>query len=169
MIDDDTTLHDGSDTRGSARQRAIEAYESARDSVSGAGRKAASSLTAAPLIALAGGIAAGALIAALLPRTDAETRLVRPTAKRVKDTARAAYKAAKDTGGDKLNALGINREKGEDTIRSLFQGVSDAASAKSVPGLANSTSNKRPTTRPTRNSSGGWKTLSIPIPVFIPS
>ena len=129
MIDDDTTLHDGSDTRGSARQRAIEAYESARDSVSGAGRKAASSLTEAPLIALAGGLAAGALIAALLPRTDAETRLVRPTAKRVKDTARAAYKAAKDTGGDKLNALGINREKGEETIRSLFQGVTDAARA----------------------------------------
>ena len=107
MIDDDTTA----DTGSSARQRAIEAYESARDSVSGAGRKAASSLTEAPLIALAGGIAAGALIAALLPRTDAETRLVRPTAKRVKDTARAAYKAAKVTGSDKLNALGLNREK----------------------------------------------------------
>src|SRR5690349_22624833 len=119
MIDNDTNADTGTGT--SARQRAIEAYENARDSVSGAGRKAASSLTEAPLIALAGGIAAGALIAALLPRTDAETRLVRPTAKRVKDTARAAYKAARDTGSDKLNALGLNREKGEETIRSLFQ------------------------------------------------
>ena len=127
MIDDDTTADTGTGT--SARQRAIEAYESARDSVSGAGRKAASSLTEAPLIALAGGIAAGALIAALLPRTDAETRLVRPTAKRVKDTARAAYKAARDTGSDKLNELGLNREKGEETIRRLFQGVTDAAKA----------------------------------------
>ena len=92
MIDDDTTA----DTGSSARQRAIEAYESARDSVSGAGRKAASNLTEAPLIALAGGIAAGALIAALLPRTESETRLVRPTAKRVKDTARASADAAMD-------------------------------------------------------------------------
>ena len=113
----------------SARQRAIEAYESARDSVSGAGRRAAGTLGEAPLIALAGGLAAGALIAALLPRTDSETRLVRPTAKRVKDTARAAYNAARDTGGDRLNALGLNREKGEETIRSLLEGVTDAVKA----------------------------------------
>jgi len=129
MIDDDTTLHDGSDGRGSARQRAIEAYEGARDSVSGAGRRAANSLAEAPLIALAGGIAAGALIAALLPRTDAEAKLVRPTARRVKDTARAAYNAARETGSDRLNDLGLNREKGEETIRTLLQGVTDAAKA----------------------------------------
>jgi hypothetical protein len=126
---DDTATHDGTDSRGSTRQRAIEAYESARNSVSGAGRKAADTLGEAPLIALAGGIAAGALIAALLPRTDAETRLLRPTARRVKKTARAAYKAARDTGGDRLNALGLNRDKGEETIRSLLQGVTDAAKA----------------------------------------
>ena len=113
----------------SARQRAIEAYENARDSVSGAGRRAANGLSEAPLIALAGGLAAGALIAALLPRTESEARLVRPTARRVKDTARAAYKAAKETGTDKLNDLGLSREKGEETIRSLFQGVTDAAKA----------------------------------------
>ncbi len=112
----------GIETRRSARQRAIEAYESA-------GRRASNSLSEAPLIALAGGIAAGALIAALLPRTDAETKLVRPTARRVKNTARAAYKAAKDTGSDRLNELGINRQKGEETIRSLLDGVRDAAKA----------------------------------------
>ena len=106
----------------SPRQRAIEAYESARG-------RAAGTLGEAPLIALAGGLAAGALIAALLPRTDAETRAVRPTARRVKDTARAAYKAAKDTGSARLNEAGITREKGEETIRSLFEGVSDAARA----------------------------------------
>jgi len=129
MIDDDTTAHTGAGTGTSPRQRAIEAYESARDSVSGAGRRAANGLSEAPLIALAGGLAAGALIAALLPRTESEARLVRPTARRVKDTARAAYKAAKDTGTDKLNELGLSREKGEETIRSLFQGVTDAARA----------------------------------------
>ncbi len=106
----------------SRRQRAIEAYAGARDRTAG-------SLAEAPLIALAGGIAAGALIAALLPRTAAETRAVRPTARRVKDSAKAAFKAAKDTGTDKLNEVGITREKGEDTLRSLFRGVSDAARA----------------------------------------
>lgn len=108
--------------RRTARQRAIEAYESA-------GRRAGDSLGEAPLIALAGGIAAGALIAALLPRTDAEAKLVRPTARRVKNSARAAYKAARDTGGERLDELGLNRQKGEDTIRSLLDGVTDAAKA----------------------------------------
>jgi hypothetical protein len=122
MIDNDPTTPERSGGTASARQRAIEAYDGARDRVS-------DTLGEAPLIALAGGIAAGALIAALLPRTRSEARLVRPTARRVKDTARAAYRAAKDTGSDRLNELGLNREKGEETIRSLLQGVTDAARA----------------------------------------
>lgn len=117
-------IDEGAPARRTARQRAIEAYESA-------GRRAGNSLSEAPLIALAGGIAAGALIAALLPRTSAETKLIRPTARRVKDTARAAYKAARDTGSDKLNELGLNRQKGEETIRSLLDGVREAAKASS--------------------------------------
>lgn len=105
-----------------ARQRAIEAYESARD-------RAGDTLGEAPLLALAGGIAAGALIAALLPGTGTEERLVRPTARRVRKTAKAAYQAARDTGSDKLGELGLTREKGEETIRSLLEGVTDAAKA----------------------------------------
>ena len=62
--------------------------------MSGAGQRAADNLAEAPLIALAGGLAAGALIAALLPRTDSETRLVKPTARRVRDGAKAAFDAA---------------------------------------------------------------------------
>jgi len=124
MTDRDTspTAMDNHGDGASARQRAIEAYEGARD-------RATSTLSEAPLIALAGGIAAGALLAALLPRTNAETRAVRPTARRLKATARSAYEAAKDTGTQRLDELGINRQKGEETIRSLLQGVTDAAKA----------------------------------------
>jgi hypothetical protein len=110
------------------RQRAIEAYAGARD-------RATDTLGEAPLLALAGGLAAGALIAALLPRTETEARAVRPTARRVKDTARAAFDAAKGTGSQRLDELGINREKGEDTIRSLLQGVTDAAKASAEAAL----------------------------------
>ena len=113
----------------SARQRAIAAYENARGGVSDAGRKAADTLTEAPLVALAGGLAAGALIAALLPRTKAETEALRPTARRVRKTAREAVRAAKDTGTGRLEELGLTREKGEETIRSLLEGVTDAAKA----------------------------------------
>ena len=106
----------------SPRQRAIEAYEGARD-------RATDTLGQAPLLALAGGIAAGALIAALLPRTETETRLVRPTARRVKDSARAAAEAARVTGTQRLEEHGISREKGEETIRNLLDGLTDAARA----------------------------------------
>jgi hypothetical protein len=110
--------YQGSDS--GARQRAIEAYDSARERVS-------DTLGEAPLLALAGGLAAGALIAALLPRTEAETRAVRPTARRVKQSARAAYEAAKDTGSQRLDELGLNRERAEETIRSLLSDVTQAA------------------------------------------
>src|SRR3954454_13302440 len=115
-------------TSASTRQRAIEAYVGARDRVS-------DTFGEAPLIALAGGLAAGALIAALLPRTRSEARLVRPTARRVKDTARAAYRAAKDTGTERLDELGLNREKGEKTIRSLVGGGTEGAAESRKGGL----------------------------------
>jgi hypothetical protein len=124
MIDNETRngTNDDQADGSSPRQRAIEAYEGARERVSG-------TLGEAPLIALAGGIAAGALIAALLPRTEAETRAIRPTARRVRRTAQDAFQAARDIGTQRLDELGINRAKGEETIRSLLQGVTDAAKA----------------------------------------
>jgi hypothetical protein len=128
MTDQDTN-DQGNSFAGTARQRAIEAYDSARDGVAGAGRKAAGTLSEAPLIALAGVAAAGALIAALLPRTKAEAEALRPAVRRVRKTAKAAIDAARETGSGRLNELGITRDKGEDTIRSLFQGVTDAAKA----------------------------------------
>jgi hypothetical protein len=102
------------------RTSRIEAYDNDRGGLT-------DTLSEAPLIALAGGLAAGALIAALLPRTQAETRAVRPTARRIKQSARAAYDAAKDTGAQRLDELGLNRERAEETIRSLLGDVSEAA------------------------------------------
>lgn len=123
MIDQGTSNSTpGEPENSSARQRAIEAYEGARD-------RASDTLGQAPLLALAGGIAAGALIAALLPRTEAEVRAVRPTARRVKNSARAALDAAKDKGTQRLDELGLTRGKAEETVRNLLEGVADAAKA----------------------------------------
>ncbi|QNP42660.1 hypothetical protein H9L15_10880 [Sphingomonas daechungensis] len=78
---------------------------------------------------LAAGLAAGAAIAALLPRTRTEDRLLKPVTDRARETARVAVQAAKDAGQGRLDELGLTREKGSDTIRSIFQGFSDAAKA----------------------------------------
>jgi uncharacterized protein YjiS (DUF1127 family) len=118
MTDNRTGSAQGNDA--GSRQSAIESYGSARERVS-------DTLGEAPLIALAGGLAAGALIAALLPGTDTETRAIRPTARRVKQSARAALQAAKDTGTQRLEDLGLSRERAEETIRSLLSDVTEAA------------------------------------------
>ncbi|HEX6783579.1 MAG TPA: hypothetical protein VF098_02840 [Sphingomicrobium sp.] len=119
MPEQDNIADQGS---SSPRQRAIEAYEGARD-------RTVDTLGEAPLLALAGGIAAGALIAALLPRTETEARLVRPTARRVKDTARAAIDAARTTGKDRFADMGLTREKGEQTLNGFLDGLKDTARA----------------------------------------
>jgi hypothetical protein len=119
MTDRDT---EGTEAQESSRGRAIRAYEHSRN-------RAADTLGQAPLLALAGGLAAGALIAALLPRTDAETRLVRPTARRVKNSARAAAEAARDTGKQRFEDLGFTREQGAKQLNNFLDGLRDTAKA----------------------------------------
>ncbi|QIK77632.1 hypothetical protein G7077_00555 [Sphingomonas piscis] len=123
---------------GNARQRALDAYGSARDGVANARQRTSQGLDEAPLIAIAGGLAAGALIAALLPKTDTETKALRPVGKRLTDTAKAAATAAKDTGTQRLAELGLTPEKGKDTLRTILEGVTDAAktSAQAALGTA---------------------------------
>ena len=76
-----------------------------------------------------------AAIAALLPRTRAEDKLVKPVAARARDTARTAVQAAKDAGQDRLDELGLTRQKGSDVIRSIIEGAGDAAKASAQAAL----------------------------------
>jgi hypothetical protein len=113
---------ESTETRESPRGRAIRAYGDARG-------RATDTLSQAPLLALAGGLAAGALIAALLPRTDAEAKLVRPTARRVKNSARAAVEAARDTSKQRFQDLGFTREQGTKQLNNFLEGLRDTAKA----------------------------------------
>lgn len=122
MINEDNSREASVSGSSAARQKAIEAYAGARD-------RATDTLGQAPLIALAGGIAAGALIAALLPRTETETRLVRPTARRVKGSAKAALDAARSASKQNFKELGFTREKGEETFNNFLDGLKETARA----------------------------------------
>lgn len=121
--------------RSTPRQRAIEAYGNARDRVNNAGQRAGETLQEAPLAVLAAGLAAGAAIAALLPRSRAEDKLLRPVTDRARETARSAVQAAKDAGQGRLDELGLTRQKGSDAIRSIIEGASDAAKASAQAAL----------------------------------
>ena len=115
------------DAYDGARERAIEAYEATRDRAADAGVKAREGVGQAPFLALGGGLALGALLAAILPKTKAEDRLLGPVGGRITDGAKAAAEAARDAGREKLTELNITRDAGTSAVQSLFKGLGDAA------------------------------------------
>jgi len=115
------------DVYDSARTRAVGAYDSARERASAATTRASDGIDEAPLVALAGGLAVGALLAALLPRTAQEDKLLGPMGGRITGGARNAVDAAKEAGRDKLNELNLTREAGSSTLQTLAKSVSEAA------------------------------------------
>jgi hypothetical protein len=118
------------------RERAIQAYDDARE-------RAGEAFDQAPLIAVAGGLAAGALIAALLPRTRTEERLLRPVTDRARETARTAVQAAKDAGQSRLEELGLTKDKGRDTVRQLIESARDAAKTSADAALSSARGSDR--------------------------
>ena len=110
---------------GSARDGAANAYESTRKGAARAGQRTAEEINANPLAALVGGLALGAIVAGLLPRTERETRSMGALGGRINDKAREAARAARDTGRDKLDELGFNRDN-------LGQKISELASSASA-------------------------------------
>jgi hypothetical protein len=104
----------------SARERAIETYDNARD-------RARDQLEGSPLLALGGGLAIGALVGALMPKTRAEARLMGKVGSRITTGARDAFDAAKEAGREKLTELNITRDAGAGAVQSLIDGLGEAA------------------------------------------
>jgi ElaB/YqjD/DUF883 family membrane-anchored ribosome-binding protein len=116
-----------------ARDRASEAYEAARAKASEASHATAQTVEEQPLVALIGGLALGALVAAVLPRTQRETEVLGAVGSKITNAAKTAAFAARDAGKERLDELGLTPEKARDTVRQL---VSDAASAATSAGTA---------------------------------
>lgn len=112
------------DTLSSAKDKANQFVGSARSSATQARQKTADGIDASPVAALIGGLALGALAAAVLPRTRKEDELFGEIGGRINDTARGAAQAATDAGRDKLEELGINKDAAIDKARELAQSVS---------------------------------------------
>ncbi len=103
------TTGTGSGGRERQRSRAAEAYESrrsqtsaayagARGSVTRVGERTGEEIRANPVAALAGGFAVGALLAAVLPRTEREAQLLGGVGTKINDAAREAARSAADAG-----------------------------------------------------------------------
>jgi hypothetical protein len=110
----------------SARERASSALDSTREGAALAGRKTAEGVEANPIAALLGGLAIGAAVAALLPRTSREDAVLGKIGGRITDGARQAAEAAREAGREKLGELGLSREGAREKLHAFASGAGDA-------------------------------------------
>ncbi len=115
------------DAYASGRDRAADAYATAREKARSAGRSATDSLDTNPMAAVVGGLALGAVIGALLPRTEREAKVLGAVGDKLHAVAREAADAAREAGRDKLAELGISHDHARDAIKSMIDGVIAAA------------------------------------------
>jgi ElaB/YqjD/DUF883 family membrane-anchored ribosome-binding protein len=112
-----------------AKARSADAMTSTKASARAAADKAATGIEHNPLVALVGGLAIGAIAAALLPRTKQEDKTVGNIGNKVRETASSAIKNARETGKEQLDALGVNSGAAKDQMRELFEKITSAASS----------------------------------------
>lgn len=94
-----------------------------------AGRKAAGGVESFPMAALIGGIAAGAAIGALLPRTRQEDELLGSIGGAINDRAKDAVSAARDAGQATLGELGISTDAAGKQVGKLIDSLTRAAAS----------------------------------------
>ncbi len=111
----------------SVRDSSAKAASATKDSVKTAARTTTAELEKNPLISLVGGIALGAIAAALLPKTERETKMLGKTSTRLRETASDAVTAARTAGKDQLDALGISTGAARDQLRDVITKIGEAA------------------------------------------
>jgi ElaB/YqjD/DUF883 family membrane-anchored ribosome-binding protein len=107
-----------------ARERTASAYEAARSRASDVTRKASDQLTLYPLGAVVGGFLVGALVGALLPRTETETKALGKTGRKLTGAAKEAAQRGLDAGREQLGEL---RTRAAETVS---EAVADVVGGK---------------------------------------
>lgn len=138
-----TGHHAAGEHRGAhgLRDQASHALEVSRDSASSAAQKASDAIETNPLAVLAGGLALGVLVGALLPRSQKESDLLAPLGQRLRDGVTAAFDAARDAGKSEMEEQGLTRDaardQGKDLLDGLMKVLTAAANAGAKAGKAN--------------------------------
>jgi ElaB/YqjD/DUF883 family membrane-anchored ribosome-binding protein len=88
-----------------ARTRTYSAYEAARGRASDVTRQATEQVAVYPVAAVVGGIAVGALLGWLLPRTRREEELLAPAGRRITEVARDAAQRGVDAGKQQIDEI----------------------------------------------------------------
>ena len=118
-----------SDAYNAARERTSAAFGSASERAGRAAEKTSETIDTNPMMALAGGLALGAVLAALLPKTRKEEELLGDYGRKINETAREAARAAKEAGTGKLDELGYNRDNIKQKVDALRSDAAEIAAA----------------------------------------
>ena len=110
-----------------AKASMASAVETARGKAKEAAGKATTGVGQNPVAAILGGLAIGAVAAALLPRTAQEDRVAGPVGKKMRDTAKGAVNAARESGMEQLGTLGFSSDAAKDQVRGLVKKLVSAA------------------------------------------
>lgn len=110
------------------RDGASRAYDRTREGARTGARKTGEGINENPFIALAGGLAIGAILGSLIPRSRKERELLSDVGRDLNTRAHGAYDAARQAGAQKLEERGITPEAAENAIRDVARGIGDAAS-----------------------------------------
>jgi len=86
-------------------------------------RKAGESFDAYPIAAMAGGLALGVVVGALLPRTRQEEQLLGSLGEALNERANDAFSAARDAGRTKLDELGLSTDAAGKQVGKLVESV----------------------------------------------
>ena len=112
-----------------AKASAQKAAKSAKATAKKATVRTSQTVESNPLAVVAGGLAIGAIIAALIPRTKREDELVGKVGKSVRATASKAAKTATATAKAQMNELGLNADAAKGQLRDIVSKISEAASS----------------------------------------
>ncbi|WP_414902958.1 hypothetical protein ACMT1E_06870 [Sphingomonas flavalba] len=110
-----------------ARHKVSAAYSAGRAKASRVGERASGGIEKNPLSMLIGGLAIGAAIGALLPRTRKEADALGGVGRSIRDAAGEAARAAKRAGSETLDSLGVNTDAAREQARKLLDNAVSAA------------------------------------------
>ena len=108
-----------SEAADASRERAVKAAAASKRNAEQAARKTVESVKTNPLAAVLGGIAIGAITAALLPKTSREDDMLGKVGKTARKAAKGAAQAARDVGKEQLDTLGVNADAAKSQLRDL--------------------------------------------------
>jgi ElaB/YqjD/DUF883 family membrane-anchored ribosome-binding protein len=115
---------------GRSKAAAARGVQSSKEMAKKAGKSTSQTIDANPLAIVAGGIAIGAILGALIPRSKREEKALGKAGKKLNKAAKRATEAAKAAGKEKVvDSLGLNQDALRDQFRDLVSKASEAVKA----------------------------------------